>query len=107
MITTPVKRVLIYGAGQAGVQLLGAIAGVADRKVVGFVDPEPSMWGQYVGGVKVYRPEKIVSLVEKRSVNEVLLALPPGQRSERRRVIEVLSDHSLCAHDHAGAPGHL
>ncbi|MEQ1696304.1 MAG: nucleoside-diphosphate sugar epimerase/dehydratase [Hyphomicrobiaceae bacterium] len=87
---TPVKRVLIYGAGQAGVQLLGAIAGVADRKVVGFVDPQPSMWGQYVGGVKVYRPEKIVSLVEKRSVNEVLLALPSGQRSERRRVIEVL-----------------
>ena len=87
---TPVKRVLIYGAWQAGVQLQSAMASVADRKVVGFVDPEPSMWGQYVGGVKVYRPEKIVSLVEKRSVNEVLLALPSGQRSERRRIIEVL-----------------
>jgi FlaA1/EpsC-like NDP-sugar epimerase len=87
---SPRKRVLIYGAGTAGVRLLEAIRGVADHEPVGFVDPEPSLWGQYVGGLKVYRPEKLVALVEKRACTEVLLALPSSQRQERRRVIEEL-----------------
>lgn len=87
---TPPKRVLIYGAGLEGVQLLGAIRGVADRQPVGFVDPEPSLWGQYVGGLKVYRPEKINSLIAQRDVKEVLLALPDGRRTERRRIVEAL-----------------
>jgi FlaA1/EpsC-like NDP-sugar epimerase len=84
------KRVLIYGAGQTGVRLLEAIRGVADREPVGFIDPEPSLWGQYVGGLKVYRPEKTVALVERRNVSEVLLALPNGQRAERRHVLDLL-----------------
>jgi FlaA1/EpsC-like NDP-sugar epimerase len=86
----PTKRVLIYGAGQAGVRLLEAIRGVADRQPVGFIDEEASLWGQYVGGLKVYRPEKLVPLIERRAVNEVLLALPSAQRQERRRILEEL-----------------
>ena len=89
------KRVLIYGAGPAGVRLLEAIRGVSDREPVGFVDPESSLWGQYVGGLKVYKPEKLVALLEKRDVKEVLLALPSGQREERRRVIEELKDQPV------------
>ena len=92
---TPVKRVLIYGAGPAGVQLLQAIRGVADRQPIGFVDREPSLWGQYVGGLKVYRPEKIVALIEQRDVKEVLLALPSEQRQERRRIVEELKGYPV------------
>ncbi len=84
------KIVLIYGAGEGGVRLLQAIKGTAGCKPVGFVDPAPSLWGQYVGGIKVYRPEKLVALIELRRVDEVLLALPSGQREERRRIIEQL-----------------
>ena len=86
----PRKRVLIYGAGQAGVRLLEALRGVEGREPVGFIDPEPSLWGQYVGGLKVYKPDKTVALIERRNVGEVLLALPPGQRSERRQVLDML-----------------
>lgn len=85
----PVRRVLIYGAGESGVQLVRAMRSVADRRVVGFIDSAPSLWGQYVEGVKVYRPSKTIALIEKRDVQEVLLALP-GQRAERRRIIEEL-----------------
>jgi len=86
---TPLKRVLIYGAGRAGVQLHQAMRSVADRRVVGFIDTEPSLWGQYVEGVKVYRPSKTIALIEKRDVQEVLLALP-GQRTLRRQIINEL-----------------
>lgn len=85
----PSKRVLIYGAGPAGVQLLRAMRGAAQRRAVGFIDYEPSLWGQYVEGVKVYRPSKTIALIEQRDVNEVLLALP-GERLLRRRILDEL-----------------
>jgi FlaA1/EpsC-like NDP-sugar epimerase len=86
----PMKRVLIYGAGAAGVRLLEAVRRVSDREAMGFVDPASSLWGQYVGGLKVYPPSKLASLIERRGIDEVLLALPEGQRAERRRIIDQL-----------------
>jgi FlaA1/EpsC-like NDP-sugar epimerase len=87
----PMKRVLIYGAGGNGVRLLEAIRRGTDREAIGFIDASSSLWGQYVGGLKVYRPEKLPALIERREIDEVLLALPDGQRSERRRVLDQLS----------------
>ena len=60
------KRVLIYGAGTNGIGLLDAVRRDSTREVAGFVDPDSSLWGQYAGGVKVYRPDKTVALIERR-----------------------------------------
>jgi FlaA1/EpsC-like NDP-sugar epimerase len=87
----PMKRVLIYGAGGNGVRLLEAIRRGTDREAVGFIDASSSLWGQYVGGLKVYRPSKLPALIERREIDEVLLALPDGQRTERRWVLDQLS----------------
>lgn len=80
------KSILIYGAGQTGSHLLKALAKTPDYQAVGFIDNEKSMWGQYVGGVKVYRPEKIESLIERRDVEEIILAIPQSKRGERRQI---------------------
>lgn len=40
--------VLIYGAGQMGVDLAAVLRRSRDRDVVGFCDNSPSLWGQYV-----------------------------------------------------------
>ncbi len=84
------KNVIIYGAGTEGVRLLQAIKTGGDRRVVGFVDPERSLWGQYVGQTKVYTPPKLKNLIEARQVAEVLIALPSSRRRERREVLEQL-----------------
>jgi len=81
------KPVLIYGAGQYGVQLLEALRRTGEREVVGFLDQEQSLWGQYVGGIKVYRPEKLARLIERAEVKEILLALPEGTRRQRRAIV--------------------
>jgi len=82
--------VVIYGAGQLGVQLLNALQSTPDRHVVGFVDPEPSLWRQYVGGLKVFPPERLSSLIADDDVREVLIALPDQRRRERRRILKEL-----------------
>jgi FlaA1/EpsC-like NDP-sugar epimerase len=86
----PRKPALIYGAGQIGVELLHATRRGGDREIVGFLDESPSLWGQYVGGLKVYPPRKLARLMERTGAREVLLALPASQRRERRRILQEL-----------------
>lgn len=89
------KPVLIYGAGQMGVELLRALSRVRDLQPVGFVDSSSTLWGQRIGGIKVYRPDKLERLIEREGVRMVLLAMPESQRRERRQVLQELERHSV------------
>jgi UDP-N-acetylglucosamine 4,6-dehydratase len=84
------KRVLIYGAGTTGVQLLAALRHAPNYMAVGFIDTSPAIWGQYVGGLKVVRPERMARLIERHGVKEVLLALPKARRRERQAALRQL-----------------
>ena len=54
-----VTNVLIYGAGTTGVQLLEELRRSGTYEPIGFIDMSPTLWGQYVAGLKVYRPERL------------------------------------------------
>ena len=96
-LPTNVERtpVIIFGAGQLGVQLLDALRRTYNRNAVAFVDTEPSLWRQYVSGLKVYHPDKLQSLIERHDVREVLVALPEDRRRERRRILKDLQDQPV------------
>lgn len=86
----PRQRVLIYGAGDAGLQLLNALNGNPDYIPVAFVDDDKSLWGQSIRRLKVYRPEKIEKLTERNGVKEIFLAISSAPRHQRRAVIKSL-----------------
>ncbi len=81
---------VIYGAGRTGVQLAEALKASPDYELIGFIDEDPSLWGQNLAGLKVYRPHKIAKLVRRNHVEEVLLALPNVSRRRRRTIIRRL-----------------
>src|SRR6516164_2817321 len=85
-----IKTVLIYGAGTTGVQLLDELRRSGTYEPIGFIDMSPTLWGMYVGGLKVYRPERLPSIVQRKNVREVLLALPMARRRERRAALRQL-----------------
>ena len=85
-----IKTVLIYGAGTTGVQLLDELRRSGTYEPIGFIDMSPTLWGMYVGGLKVYRPERLPSIVQRKDVREVLLALPMARRRERRAALRQL-----------------
>ena len=85
------RRVVIYGAAGAGVQLAEALRRSGDYLPVGFLDETESLIGQSIGGLKVYRVDKLSRLIERDAVKEVLLALPESQRRERRAIIKRLA----------------
>jgi UDP-N-acetylglucosamine 4,6-dehydratase len=91
----PRKASLIYGTGPMGVELLQAAERARDRDVVGFIDDSSTVWGQYVAGRKVYPPHKIARLIERASVQEVLIALPGTRHRDRRRILQDLEKFPL------------
>ena len=94
-ITVPQERananaVAIYGAGQTGVELLDSLRRGGANNVIGFLDRTPSLIGQFVGGVKVYPPEKLVSMIERHGVKYVYLAQSLASRQERAETLKWL-----------------
>jgi FlaA1/EpsC-like NDP-sugar epimerase len=84
------RRLLIYGAGATGMQMLDALRASGGLKVVAFVDPSSNLPGQYIGGVKVFRPDRLANLIEDMEIDEVLVALPRARRSDRQSTLRQL-----------------
>lgn len=89
-LNVPLKPTIIYGAGRMGSELLANVRRARDRSVVGFVDPSPTLWRQYINGVKVYAPQRLPRLIERHDICEVLVALPGTQRREVLKQLEPL-----------------
>jgi len=87
--------VIIYGAGSSGVQLATAMMNANDTKVVAFIDDNKSIQGNLIHGVRVYKFEKLASLIEKYRVKQVLLAMPSESKSQRRKLIQSLENFSV------------
>ena len=89
------KRVAIYGAGDAGIQIASALANSPKFKPVAFIDDNPSLQGNYIGGLRVYSFTQLSSIVENLAVTEVLLAMPSATRSCRSRIITKLEPFAV------------
>lgn len=81
------SRVLIYGAGAAGRQLVGAIANSHEMQVVGFVDDDDRLHGHYLNNQPIYNPKDLVDLVATLKVSDVMLAMPSLSRKRRNEII--------------------
>lgn len=89
------RRVAIYGAGEAGVQILRALSNSPRFNPVAFIDDNPGLQGNYIGGLRVYSFKELSSIIENLSVTEVLLALPSVSRQARSRVISMLEPFAV------------
>lgn len=79
------KKVVIYGAGSAGMQLCNALQQGMEYRPVAFVDDDKSKQGTVLNGLRVYKPRKLDKLRAEFEVDEVLLAissLTPARRGE-------------------------
>ena len=88
-------RVLIYGAGSAGRQLLTSLENNLEMKVAGFLDDDPQFHRQIILGQTVYDPLNISRLIVKKNIHLVLLALPSITRKRRNQIINNLNKHKI------------
>ena len=83
-------RLLIYGAGSAGVQTATAIGVTGQYKLVGFIDDDAAKHRRSINGAPVFGPAQIPDIVTKHQVTDILLALPSVTRERRNSIIESL-----------------
>ncbi|KAF0676966.1 polysaccharide biosynthesis protein [Profundibacterium mesophilum] len=69
-------RVLIYGAGNTGMQLARALTRHDAIEAVAFVDDNTALQSLTIAGLPVLRPMDIERIVDRRRVDRVLLAMP-------------------------------
>jgi FlaA1/EpsC-like NDP-sugar epimerase len=83
-------RVLIYGAGTTGTQLVSALRSHENIEPVAFVDDSKALHGLIVARLPVYSPVRIAQIAAEKNIDRVLLALPslslPKQAQISRRL---------------------
>ena len=89
------RRVLIYGAGQAGRQLAAGLANSDEMQIVGLIDDDPKLHGSVLNGTTIHPPSQLLELVDQLEVADVLLAIPSATRQRRNEIVESLRGHAV------------
>jgi FlaA1/EpsC-like NDP-sugar epimerase len=96
IVNSDQKRVLIYGAGSAGIQLSSALEHTFEYKPVGFIDNSLELEGSQIRGLRIYSPDSDVGrLIEELKVSEVLLAIPSISRTRRSIIINQFESYPV------------
>ncbi|WP_226996469.1 polysaccharide biosynthesis protein [Thalassotalea crassostreae] len=88
-------RVLIYGAGSSGIQLVTALRNGNEYDPVVFVDDDKLLKGLSINGLRVYDNANLQHAIEKYKVDRILLAMPSATKSERARILNKLEQTKL------------
>jgi len=88
-------NVLIYGAGDAGLQLVSALKNSTQYNPVGFIDDRKEIQNHQVSGLNIFPITKIESLIVRLKVDEILIAMPSVSRSRRHSILARLEQYSV------------
>ena len=89
------KKVLIYGAGNAGRQLLFSLENNPEMEVMGFLDDNQQYHNLTILGQTVFNPLDIDKIINLKNIDLVLLALPSISRAKRNQIIEHINKYKV------------
>ncbi len=90
-----VRRVVIYGAGRAGQQLVSSIRSDPQMQTVGYIDDDTRLAGQRLDGDRVYASSDLERVIAKGDVTDILLALPGVSRRRQREILHRLRQYPV------------
>jgi len=88
-------RVLIYGAGTTGMQLVSALRSHEIIEPVAFVDDSQTLQGLNVLRLPVYSPVRIAEIVADNKIDRVLLAMPSQTQPKQMQIARRLQKMGL------------
>lgn len=90
------KPVLVLGAGEAAIALLKDLSKSHEWHVVGLLDDNKTMHGRELLGVNILGSiEQLPPIVQRLSVEHVIVAMPSASHQRRRQVVELTSQCGL------------
>ena len=92
------KRVLIYGAGEAGLLTYSILS--SDKEinafVVGFLDDDSKKIGRKINGITVYKPKKVNNdFIESKVIDEIIIAIREIKSQRLLEIVVMLSKLSV------------
>ena len=85
----------MYGAGDAGIQLVSALEHSKEYRSVGFIDDAKELQGNQIRGLDVFSVDELEGVIDKLSIDEVLIAMPSASRNRRLEVINALEPYPV------------
>ena len=89
------EPVLIFGAGNQGIELASALTSSDRYRAVALLDENNKKHRTIIQGLKVYNIDQVPSLIGQHSTKKILLALGNASIAQRKRLIEKLSAYNL------------
>lgn len=89
------QAVVVYGAGSAGIELVKALQSGWEYEPVAFIDDDAEKKHIVIHGVKVFPPEQIAYLIDKKNISQVLLAVPSLTSHQRHKILEKLEIYAV------------
>lgn len=87
------RAVLIYGAGDAGMQLLQSLR--STHRIAGFLDDNPSLHRRELAGVKIYQPGALQELINEYGVKDVILSIPSLSAQRRKEIVNSVGQYGV------------
>ena len=92
------KRVLLVGAGRAGMMMVRELESHRNYKIVGFLDDDRSKQGRVINGIHVLGNTHAASaIIKEHEVREVIFCMPSAPRAVIRRVTASCSEFGISA----------
>jgi FlaA1/EpsC-like NDP-sugar epimerase len=95
---TPLKKVLIYGAGERGTILKKSIESSITKKylVVGFIDDDKNKISRYLLGIKIYSKQEAISkLISHQKVSNIIIATNKISVRDKSEFIETILPYKI------------
>ncbi|MFI5411062.1 polysaccharide biosynthesis protein [Kaistia sp. UC242_56] len=89
------RPVIVYGAGESGIQLVAALNAGREFRPVAFLDDDKGLQGRFISGRRVHAPRDVDYLSKKFAATDVFLALPSVSRARRKEIVHFLSQRPV------------
>lgn len=89
------EKVLIFGAGKAGAQLVSMLQNSGEYRPIGFIDENEFLSKTTVSGLRVHHFSDLDNLVVSESIATIILAIPSANEKNRKRIIQELVARGL------------
>lgn len=87
------KKVLIVGAGEAGVLVANELLRSRDKicyKPIGYIDDDPQKKGKYIHGLKIFGGrEALPRVMQDFAVDEIIIAIPSAPKKDIRQIMDL------------------
>ncbi|MCX5576727.1 polysaccharide biosynthesis protein [Kaistia terrae] len=89
------RPVIVYGAGESGLQLVAALHAGREFRPVAYLDDDKDLQGRFIAGRRVHAPGDVDALSKRFAATDVFLALPSISRARRKEIVSFLSQRPV------------